>query len=677
MNRSRWIGTNMVLAVVLSVAAAASGQFFRGARFGGGAAGPGMVQLPYMSNDNNGNNWRIYQGGWFQQQNNMPLYSQGAMLMINGQQAMQNNNQAKVEEKTGELTLDMQANGVQITRRVHIDKAGGFIRYIDIIKNTGAQQQTFQVMLQSNSNYGIQTGQNVNDPKKKDQPIGWVGQTGAGQSIVEMYAGPNSKLAPQINWPQGNSFVQATFPLAIPAGKEVALMHLHTVNPTQDGGTKWIEAIKPSLLMKTIPPAIRRIIVNFPGGQSLIGDIELLRGDLLDAVELRGGDELKGTIKDPTYSVQTFYGNVTLPADKVISIINVGQFRPRQLLVTTDGQIFGGHLKKETLDLQLSSGQVTQIPLSQVSRAGYRKRPDEPSEWTFEKPMIVLRSGERMNVQMPAGPLDVVTRYGPLSLKPQDVAAVLLQNEENNVHEIELTDGSKFAGLLTAAMFEMKLDAGNGADQTVKFPTSVIARLQLTNKVKEPDDTTPTIRLANEDQLIGTLTGKLRLDTAFDTIDVNAAELKQFGHAGQGGADVQAVLWDGTTLGGQLEDQDVTCPLASGITVKVPVALLQEYTQPQPQPSAAMVQRIQEIVKALNDEDWHARDRARAQLMSMGPSVLSVLKQMRDSQPPEAQKTIDIILAELEKQRKAEKTPGSASTAPIPGAVDNVVFFDR
>jgi hypothetical protein len=48
-------------------------------------AGQGMVGLPYMLQDNTGNNWRLYQGGWFQQNNNMPLYSQGAMLTVDGQ----------------------------------------------------------------------------------------------------------------------------------------------------------------------------------------------------------------------------------------------------------------------------------------------------------------------------------------------------------------------------------------------------------------------------------------------------------------------------------------------------------------------------------------------------------------------------------------------------------------
>jgi hypothetical protein len=243
------------------------------------------------------------------------------------------------------------------------------------------------------------------------------------------------------------------------------------------------------------------------------------------------------------------------------------------------------------------------------------------------------------------------------------------------VHEIQLADGSHFAGLLTADAFEMQLDTG-GAAQVVRFPASAIARIQLTNKVKESDDATPTIHLSNEDELNGVLVGKLKLDTSFDTIDVNAPELKSLTHAAEGGAnDVQAVLWDGTSLSGQLEDQDVSCQLIGGVTLKVPVALVQDYQQPQPQPSASMVEQIKKVVETdLTNEDWHVRDRARAQLMSMGPAVAAVLKQVRDQQPPEAQKTIDIILAELEKQRKSGKigaTTAGAGVAPPQIIVDN------
>ena len=647
----------------------------------GGPAGPGAVNLPYMAQDSAGNNYRIFNGGWFQQNSNMPLYSQGAILTVNGQALQQNNNQGRIDGKTGELVLEgMSAAGCSVTRRVLVDKAGGYIRFIDQFKNTQAQPQTIQAMIQSTCNYGINAGQNVDDPKKKGQAIGWVGQTGANQSVVEMYAGKGSKVVPQVNWPQGNNVVQATYSLTIAPNHEVAIMHMHTVAPTQDAGTRFIDDLKEMPIIKSLPGILRREIVNFRGAQDFIGEIEILRGDLMDVVELRSGDTFKGNLEEKTYDLQTFYGNVSLPVDKVVGIINVGQFRPRQLLVTTDGQIFGGQLKKQTIELEMSSGQLTQIPLSQIGRVGYRKRPDEPQDWTFDKPMVVLRTGERVNIQMPPGPMEVVTRYGKLSLAPQDVAAVLLQNEENQVHEIELTDGSRFAGLLTNAQFDLKLESGgSGPEQIVKIPASAVARIQLTTKVKEADDDTPTIHLANEDQLNGALIGKLKLDTAFDTIEVNAPELRSLSHSPEGtAADVTAVLWDGTSLSGQLEDQDVSCQLVNGLVIKVPIGLLHQYDQPLPQPSAIMVEKIRKLVETdLSNEDWHVRDRGRAQLLSMGPAVGPVLKQIRATQSPEAQKTIDMILAELSKQRKSDKgaaTSGPAAGNANPAAADQMII---
>ncbi|MDB5355297.1 MAG: hypothetical protein JWN24_1750 [Phycisphaerales bacterium] len=666
MIRRQWAAGLALVAAITCFAGTGRAQF-RGRMFGPpqqpGAGG--VVNLPYMFNDGNGGQYRIFGNGWLQQQGNMPLYSQGAMLTINGVQPNANNNQGRVDEKTGELLIEnLQANGLTLTRRISFDKEGGYVRYIDVIKNTQNQEQVANLSIQTNLNYGVNAASFVADPKKKDQNIAWIAQTGAGQSVVEVYAGKGSKVFPTLNWPQGNNFVTAAMNVPVPAGKEIAWLHLHKCVATQDVGTQWVNGIKESALLKSIPPALRRLIVNFPSTQGWIGDIELLRGDLLDVVELRSGDQFRGTLKETAYTLQTFYGPVDLPVEKVVGIINAGQFRPRQLLVTSDGQIFGGKLKKETLDLQLSSGQVTQIPMSQMSRVGYRKRTGEPEEWVFEKPMVATRSGERMVIKMPTASLDVATRYGKLSLKPESVAAVSLQNEENGVHEIFLTDGSKFAGLLGAEAFDVTLDAG---EQPVKFPASTVARLQLSGKVAEVDDFTPTLHLVNDDLLVGTLTGKLSLETAFDTIAVNATEIRSLAHAKETVQDVQVVLWDGTSLSGQLQDAELSCTLNSGVMMKLPVSLLEEYSQPQPQPSPSMIEKIKTILADLNADDWKQRDRASAALVSMGPVAAGVLKQMRPKQPPEAQKAIDIVLQKLEEQRKAQKPAGSASGNKAPG----------
>ena len=184
------------------------------------------------------------------------------------------------------------------------------------------------------------------------------------------------------------------------------------------------------------------------------------------------------------------------------------------------------------------------------------------------------------------------------------------------------------------------------------------ARLQLVGGADDPDDGAATLTLANQDVLVGAISGQLKLDTTFDTITVNGGEVRSMTHPKDAGADVQITLWDQTKLSGQLQEPAVTVALQSGVSVKIPVPLIQTYTQPQPQPSATVLERIKAVVTELNAEDWKQRDRAEAQLVSMGPPVVGTLRQLRDAQPPEAQQRIDSVLRKLEKSG----TPGAPAT---------------
>jgi len=145
----------------------------------------------------------------------------------------------------------------------------------------------------------------------------------------------------------------------------------------------------------------------------------------------------------------------------------------------------------------------------------------------------------------------------------------------------------------------------------------------------------------------------MKLDTAFDTLTLNAAEIKKLtrGNADAGALDVQVTLWDSSIVSGQLQDPTLKCQLGSGVTLAIPIALLDEYNQPQPAPAAGMVDKIKQAVAQLNADEWKARDRAEAELTAMGSVVSGVLKQMRPDQPPEAQQRIDQILAAVAKKK--------------------------
>ncbi|HUB25530.1 MAG TPA: hypothetical protein VL992_08865, partial [Tepidisphaeraceae bacterium] len=356
----------------------------------------------------------------------------------------------------------------------------------------------------------------------------------------------------------------------------------------------------------------------------------------------------------------------------VIAMLNVGSVRSRQLLVADDGEVFGGHLDKSTVDIALSSGQDVSIPIDQVSRVGCRKRAGEPDEWTFDKPLVLMRGGDRIEVRPPAEKIEVASRYGLLELDPSAIAAIVFQADENPIHEIDLTDGSKFVGLLTSDELSMQLD-GVGPEQIVHLPISAMVRIQFLPKPPEAPSDAPTLSLLNGDNLIGGLEGGLTLQTSFGPIALDARQISKIGGAASdsdapaapdgksAASEMQVTLWDGSTMSGQISDASVHCQLLSGPDLNVPIPLIRQYNQPHPQPSAAMTQQIESAAADLSADDWRQRDQAEETLESMGPAIIGVLRDIRSKQSSEGQQRIDAIVRKLQSASSPTDAVGGAT----------------
>jgi len=612
------------------------------------------VPLPYMTPDKDGNQWMVHFYGYLQQQGQMPVYSNAGVLVVNGAGTAAGRmpqRQAKIDGKTGELILDnLQVGNVTVTRRFQFNKEDGYVRIIDIFHNAQNKEQPLQITLSANMNYGVMSGQSIPDPKKKDQNTAWVAQTSANnKAVVEMFNGVGAKTPFNINYQQGNSQVQGTMSVNLPAGKDVAIMHVHAVMNSVADAQEMVKKFKESKAMKDIAPAIRKLIVNFNASSSFYGDYEILRGDLFDVVEMRTGDLFRGNLKDASYKIATFYGPVTVPADKVLSIISIGAVRPRQLVFTTDGDVIGGTLDRDKVALELSDGQTMEVPLAGVARVGYRKRAGEVEDPVFDKPYVLMRTGERISIQMPKDPITVHTRFGPMKLNPDSLTSIVFQNEEHAIHEVHMTDGTRLAALVDSVVLEAKLAS---SDQTIKFPLTSAARLQFKPENQDVDENAPRLKLTNEEELVGVLSGKMKLDTGFSLLTLDADGIKTLARIKESPQDVQVTLWDETSFRGQMLEPQVTCVTKGGLEVTVPIALVEEYTQPLPKPSAAMVAKIKELVAELNADDWAARQKAQEKLATMGSIAAGVLREMRASQPEEAQTRIDQILGAVEKKGK-------------------------
>jgi hypothetical protein len=203
----------------------------------------------------------------------------------------------------------------------------------------------------------------------------------------------------------------------------------------------------------------------------------------------------------------------------------------------------------------------------------------------------------------------------------------------------------------------------------VRFSSNDLIRLQFAGKPDEPPATEgqPSLKLVNQDNLIGEISGALKLDTAFNTIRLNGPEIRHISRATASSDDVQVTLWDKTIVSGQLETPTLTCELKSGGTITAPVSMLDEYDQPFPSPSAPMIQKIKDIAANLNADDFKQREEAETQLLGIGPVVVGVLKEVRPTSAPETQSRIDGIMAKL--GTGAPSTPDAAGVAaPTPSA---------
>ena len=607
------------------------------------------INLPYQlpQVDALGNTWMVYPGGRLLQQGEMTMVSECLVLCVNGQMANMNNNAASMQG--GDVILpNMTVAGVQVTRRFS-QNADGTLRVIDIFKNTKGQETTISAGYRTAFNFGMQGSRAIEDTKKSGKTLGGIVQDGQGRACLILQAGRGSQVTPGLNsLNRNNNNFNTTVPVKIAAGKEAAVLTVLYPAPSSDIADKYFQGMKEASLLAAIPRDIRKLIVNFAAGD-LFGDIEILRGETTDVVELRNGDQFRGNLK-LDWKVNTDFGPAAPPPDSVIGLVTRGTYRPRQLVATRDGQLIGGALIAQTIDIELAGGgQLVSIPLSQVSRIGVRKAAGEAEGVKADKPVVTLRNGDHLAIVPLTQPIAVATRFGALQLPAAAIESVDLQPEEAPGHRIILKDQSAFTGIVTAAEFPLQFVASAG--QAAKVPVSAIRRIDFSLPVESPEAPTATMNLSGGDALAGSLDGDFKLDTGFTVITIKAPEVCRLIRTPGSASDAQVTLWDQTSIRGQIQESALPLKLGSGAAVSIPVGIIADYNCASPQPKSAVADKIKALVAQLNADDWKQREEAEKSLMAIGTPVLATLKDLRAAQPPEAQQRIDSIVKQLDKKR--------------------------
>jgi len=368
-----------------------------------------------------------------------------------------------------------------------------------------------------------------------------------------------------------------------------------------------------------------------------------------DRVEVDGGDVLLGAIENEAYTVTASFGRVQVPAARVVGFLPGGKATAgrsngggRTVLLLTDGQVLIGKLHEAAVRIRLTGGSVMRVPVGSVRQCGYRISKARPAAGVAAGTMLVLDSGERLALAGPAETtLPLTTPHGRIRLPLCSLLRLDEIDPQGRTHRARLLNGSTLSGALPAEKLTFRLRLG----PELKVGRQALRRLVCPARPVEPIGGT-TVTMRNGDRLLGRVADNaLTVRTDFgDAKILPASVLKMTFDANRPGA-LNARMWDGTALSGQLAQPAVTFATApGGPTLKLAPARIATIVRPAALPPPAETKKIEAIIARLGSESYKDRQAASEALTKLGSKIAPLLRRHLNHADPEVRQRIEAIL---------------------------------
>jgi len=605
---------------------------------------PGQaVNFTHTLNDGAGFQWDIQHYGTIGHGTNY-AYSGGLYLQINGS-SVRSTGRGRMASTGDEVEIGPYTrNNIRVYRRIKVYKDRGLARWLDIYENPTAQDITLSVRVYSNTNWQI--GQRTFSSGKGTFTAGDVAfvtqsQGGNAPAVFHYVCGPKSKLRPSVTIQSNQIYVN--WSVTVPANKTAVVCYFESQNHSSAALVKLMKTFRPRDALKDLPRAVRKLIINIqtPTG---IGDVELNRSTSADVVYNRTGDPIFGTIANPSFLVETLFGPMTLPAEKVIGMASTGDQNTCLRVLLAGGQIVAGRMASDAkVRLTMPAGGEIQVPFADVRQCSYRISKQRPEEITFSGPLMVLRTGDRIAFEGKTATFKLRTRHGLVDLPAKDLLSISLDNPANAVHRAIFLNGSKLAGFLEPEKIPLTLKLG----PKLTVGRHLITSIQFAAEEKT-DATLDVVALSNGDELYGRLaTENLTLKTDYGPVPLRPENIQamSFSRTHVGRAALR--LWDGTVLRGQCATDTLAFEITPGPTVQIYVGQLHQIQRSQALPPKEIRQKLQKLVAQLGAESYKDRQAATEALVKMGPGIAPLLRKHVTTSDPEIRQRIEDILERL------------------------------
>jgi len=459
-----------------------------------------------------------------------------------------------------------QYGNVHVYRRVYVDEKFGYCRWIDIFENNSGEPFRLSLNYRNSMNASVNevvTNRGAKTIEAKDWAFASLFRADANRPVVvHVIAAPNAKLKPRVQWKTGSNEVQYLHDITIEPGKAVALVFFHSQQADLAKAKAFMKSFDVSAELAKIPAPLRAILLNAPTAVSAttVERLDIPRDAKGDLAVLRNGDQIRGTITTDTFVVKTIFGEMKLPAARVVGLLLPQDEDAYAQLLLTDGQILAGDLTSSVV-LKLDSDNTVTLAARDFRSAGYKLSDTKPADVKVAESFIVLRNGQRLYLaDKPT--LEFSTLHGRFKLGAGQLSRIVTDTPEGGLHRAMFRNGSVLSGLLTAEKLSGKLALG----PTMNVSINMVAQIEFG---AGDADAKPAaqITMRNEDTVSGSLAAtevSLLTDTGKQAVKFADIASAEFDPESESMEKVTLALKSGTTMSGKLQGKNLKFQIDNG-----------------------------------------------------------------------------------------------------------------
>ena len=573
------------------------------------------------------------------------IYAGGLQCYVDGT-VVNSNGRGWINSAGDEIEIGpYRRNGYEVYRRCKVYRDRCLARWMDIFISKSAQRKRIKVRVYSNYNRPI-TQVITSSGNNKVSANDWAFITNhSGTAIAHIIRRKTSPFRASVSGANANSRrIYVDYTLDLPPYGIAIVCYFESGSTIPDSLKEMLKKFDPRSAMKDLPAEVRRLIINFREG-SAAGEVFLIRNSRNDIVYLKNNDSISGTIMNKEYIIKTFFGQVKLPAEKVIGLATVPKKENTVRVVVKNGEIISGELTDPIIKLVLPIGGVLQIPIEKIRQCSYKISKDKPEQMHTTDSLVMLETGDVLAIEDDNLHLQLQRRSGKVELKSPYLREIFIKTEKNDVHRVEFINGSVLTGLILPETINIPLKSG----KELKIPRDLICTFRFNNESPQNGEKLTSVDLANGDKLFGRIDDDvIGLETDFGKVSINPENISRmtFTH-GEHSCKVAVTLWDGSILRGKITGCVIHFAIVPGPTVALHAGNIRTINRPFAVPPQGIIKQVEKYIALLSSPVYKDREEAQQALINMGSIVAPLLKKYLNDPDPEVRQRIRTILTKI------------------------------